>query len=565
MFKRSSVIGFVLMTTCFLSFPAFAQTRGAPSRTSPARDSGRHNPTSSGPEIAAPTKTPTTPSTPVAPETNDEYLKEEFGALVKFDRAREKIATQIEMKSFSEAEFLITTLKADIKNSILVEAQKNKLLAEIERNESVKFYSQQGEYKLAANAIIRAMKLQKDPADFDNLKKMFENITSQKELLKIRIATEQQFQKFAETKQTLLNEKLAILKKMNTGKKLADKELKRLQASLKKIDEKLSSLQKEVATAQHAYVGKILPLGVILSKELENQASSYMKSRFEVEVKNQNLEKEIVKHLTEIGENSEITWNNLREDIIELGDLLNTAFRLRARLEILAKKANSLTDSELSEVSLLKAQLEKAIQNREDKLNAIETAFINQQVFDKLTGSEIKELFSRMRGFWVKQRVFDSLEPSVKELYKAFIIEDSPVEQPEVPASGTTDITDANIQGTGRIVQHSEGFMLVFRGEMLNPDNLPAKYKTNDLEVAFAANYVHNRKAYIEKYPEINLVFINAKSDDYIMIPGERVESRIGPDGIIIPGWEVRPIQIRRQDQGQDEDKDKPANLMNSF
>ena len=562
MVKRSSVIGFVLMTTCCLSFPVFAQNRGAPSRANPAREPGRHGPTSSRPEVVAPAKAPTTPSTPVAPETTDEYLKEEFGALVKFGRAREEIAIQIVRKSFSKADFLLTTLKADIKNSILSEAQKNKLLAEIERNESVKLYSQQGEYKLAANAIIRAMKLDKDPADFDNLKTMFEKISSQRKFFEIKIAIEKQAKKFAETKQVLLKEKLAILKEMNTGKKLADKELKRLQASLKTIDVKLSSLEYEVRVTRLDYMAEI---GLNLGKEFESQVSIYIESRLAVERDNQELEKQIVKHLTEIGESSEITWKNLRENIIELGDLLNTTFRLRARLEILAKKANSLTDSELAEVSLIKAQLEKAIQNREDKLNAIETAFINQQVFGKLTGSEINELFSRMRGFWIKQRIFDSLEPSLKELYKAFIIENSPVEQPEVPASGTTDITDANIQGTGRIVQHSEGFMLVFRGNALKPNNLPVKYRTNDLEVAFAANYVHNRKAYIEKYPEINLVFINAKSDDDIMRPGELVEPRITPDGVIIPGWEVRPINIRKQDQGQDQDKDKPANLMNSF
>ena len=49
------------------------------------------------------------------------------------------------------------------------------------------------------------------------------------------------------------------------------------------------------------------------------------------------------------------------------------------------------------------------------------------------------------------------------------------------------------------------------------------------------------------------------------MRPGERVEPRIGPDGTLIPGWEIRPISIRKQDQGKDQDKDKPANLMNSF
>ncbi|PKL51181.1 MAG: hypothetical protein CVV42_01060 [Candidatus Riflebacteria bacterium HGW-Riflebacteria-2] len=550
MVKRSSIIGLVLMTTCFLSFPVFAQSRGAPSRTDPARDSGRHNPTISEPVGVTPAKT----------EATDEYLKEEFGALVKFDRVREEIATQISRKSFSEADFLITTLKADIKNSILSATQKNKLLAEIERNESVEFFSLQGEYRLAANAIIRAMKLNKDPADFDNLKAMFEKISAQRKVFEIKIAIEKQAKKFAETKRALLKEKLAILKKMNTGKKLADKELKRLQASLKTIDEKLRSLENEVRVTQRSYMPEI---GLKLGKEFDREVSICLESRLAVERDNQELEKQIVKHLTEIGESSEITWKNLREDIIELGNLLNITFRLRARLEILAKKASSLTDSELSEVSEIKAQLEKAIQNREDKLNAIENAFINQEIFEKLTGSEIKELFSRMRGFWIKQRVFDSLEPSLKELYEAFIIENSPVEQPDAPASGTTDIADANIQGTGRIIQHSEGFMLIFRGDVLKPNNLPVKYKTNDLEVAFAANYVHNRKAYIEKYPEINLVFINAKSDDYIMRPGERVEPRIGPDGVIIPGWEVRPIQIRKQDQGQDQDR--PANLMNSF
>lgn len=562
MVKRSSVIGFVLMTTCFLSFPVFAQSRGAPSRIGPARDTGRHGPTIPGPEIVAPTKAPTNPSTPVTTETTDEYLKEEFGALVKIDRVREEIAIQIARKSFSEADFLITTLKADIKNSILSEAQKNKLLAEIERKESVEFFSLQGEYKLAANAIIRAMKLNKDPADFDNLKTMFEKISAQRKVFEIKIAIEKQAKKYAEAKQALLKEKLAILKKMNTGKKLADKELKRLQASLKTIDGKLRSLENEVRVTQRSYMPEI---GLKLGKEFESQVSIYLESRLAVERDNQELEKQIVKHLTEIGESSEITWKNLREDLIELQNLLNKTFRLRARLEILAKRASSLTDSELSEVSGIRAQLEKAIQNREDKLSAIENAFINQEVFEKLTGSEIKELFSRMRGFWIKQRVFDSLEPSLKELYEAFIIENSPVEQPEAPASGTTDIADANIQGTGRILQLPEGFMLVFRGEKLNPNNLPAKYKTNDLEVAFAANYVHNRKAYIEKYPEINLVFINAKSDDYIMRPGELVKPRIGPDGVIIPGWEVRPIQIHKQDQGQDQDEDKPANLMNSF
>ena len=552
MVKRSSIIGFVLTATCFLSFPVFAQNRGDPSRTGPSRDSGRNRPTISDPASVTPAKTVAT----------DEYLKEEFGALVKFDRVREEIATQISRKSFSEADFLITTLKADIKNSILSEAQKNKLLAEIERNESVEFFSLQGEYRLAANAIIRAMKLNKDPADFDNLKTMFEKISAQRKVFEIKIDIEKQAKKFAETKQALLKEKLAILKKMNTGKKLADKELKRLQASLQTLDGKLSSLENEVRVTQRSYMPEI---GLKLGKEFDRQVSIYLESRLAVERDNQELEKQIVKHLTEIGESSEITWKNLREDIIELGDLLNTTFRLRARLEIFAKKANSLTDSELSEVSEIRAQLEKAIQNREDKLNAIENAFINQEVFEKLTGSEIKELFSRMRGFWIKQRVFDSLEPSLKELYEAFIIDNSPVEQPETPASEIIDIADANIQGTGRIIQHSEGFMLVFRGDVLKPNNLPVKYKTNDLEVAFAANYVHNRKAYIEKYPEINLIFINSKSDDYIMIPGERVEPRIGPDGTLIPGWEVRPIQIRKQDQGQDQDEDKPANLMNSF
>ncbi|EKD81433.1 MAG: hypothetical protein ACD_39C01813G0001, partial [uncultured bacterium] len=77
---------------------------------------------------------------------------------------------------------------------------------------------------------------------------------------------------------------------------------------------------------------------------------------------------------------------------------------------------------------------------------------------------------------------------------------------------------NADFEGAGYIIQEGNIFLLAFGDKTFYPNNLPARYMVNKLEVKFAAQYIYRTmqvddaiaKEWWRKYPEISFTYIHA-------------------------------------------------------
>ncbi|GAB4284667.1 MAG: hypothetical protein Kow0029_31310 [Candidatus Rifleibacteriota bacterium] len=498
-------------------------------------------------------------------------------------KLRAQIKKLIRQRFFAKAEGLIKEVKE------IIRSQENKKrmsaqLASIERNEVVALHQAQGEYQQAANAIRNAIKLNENKNDVKQLMRLQKKAGIQKKWFGTRLAHEKKLHELLESKQPLLKEKLAILSKIDTKSKLSEDQLKNLQAELKKINAKLARVNKQLQEERRVYaveLNKIKKQGVILNAAQHKRLFPHIMKRMMVRFENYKLHKQIARHLTNIAENTEVTWKDLQKNFASLKKLQDEIWGLRKQLDYLAGKV-PLTDELRQQAEKVRNQLEKAINAAEELMEKVEKAFVDQKIFAKLTAKEKLEFVKLFREVWSQDKEFDSLKPSIKELYEKIfdspvIVGPSPIDPiPGDPVPGKK----YDLEGEGLIIMEGskEGnfYFLKFQDKLYRANNLPARYMINNLEVKFAANFIYRimkdspnqtsnqaSNQNIEmvgsdtkiignqwwlRYPEISFVYINApqlpdepyRRDDTLATPSQIIDEDI-------------------------QNENQPSNLMNAF
>jgi len=116
------------------------------------------------------------------------------------------------------------------------------------------------------------------------------------------------------------------------------------------------------------------------------------------------------------------------------------------------------------------------------------------------------------------------------------------------------DPRKTDFEGTGLVVKAYDNYMIKFNGKLFLPDNLPANYMIDNLEVKFGASLLKIAVPAVEgdfwwkKYSKVTLTFI--KSPQVNDLPVRRDGDLASP---------TRVIEENLDNQ------DKPANLMNAF
>ena len=480
--------------------------------------------------------------------------------LGQFKISRNEIQKLISQRYFARAEKLTEALQSKIKASKLADEAKKSLSASLERREKVAIYSAQGNYQKAADAVRQAIAYQELKSDKELLLKTQEKVGLQQEWLKTRTDYENQLCKLLEAKQPLLKEKLAILRQLDSKKKLEDAELKKLQAALRGVNGKLGALNKRLSEAHRVFAVKrdsMNKAGVILSAAQTSKLFPLVMKRMMVRFANYNLHKQIARHLTNISENNEITWKDLKENFTALSKLQGEIWDLRKRLESFTSKM-PLSAADLKAAREIRRQLEKAISAGEKLLSKVEDAFIDQKVFGKLSNKEKLEFVKLFRDVWSREKEFDSLKPALEDIYQKLFKEPIIIDDPMLPGDPdpqpVPDPRNADIEGAGLIVKAYDNYMIKFNGKLFLPDNLPANYMIDNLEVKFAASLLKIAVPAVEgdfwwkKYSRVTLIYI--KSPQVNDLPVRRDGDLASP---------TRVIEENLDNQ------DKPANLMNAF
>lgn len=490
--------------------------------------------------------------------------------LGKFQKMRAEIQKLIKQRFFARANTLIDKVRAEVKSSRLTDERKKALMASLERRERATMHSVQGEYQKAANAIRSAISMNEVKGDTDKLLKTQEKVSTQKEWFDIRANYEKDLTKLLEAKQPLLKEKLAVLKQLDSKKKLSKEEISKLQASLKQINERLAPLNKKIQETHRVFAvkrDKMRKEGIVLNSALHRKLFPLVMKRMLVRFGNYNLHRQIARHLSNIAETNETSWEGLKENFARLQKLQEKVWDLRKQLDALAGKA-PLSEEDYRKAKVLREQLEKAITACEKALGKVEDAFIDQKVFGKLTDKEKAEFVKLFRDVWSRDKEFDSLKPSLEELYEKIferpIIIDDP--KPEPQPMPKPEPGKPSLEGEGYIIKEGNVFLLRFGDKILWPNNLPARYMVNKLEVKFGAEFIlraanqptnelpqvdENGRpvdAWWKKYPEISFTYIHApqlpdepfKRDNDMATPTQVIEEKL-------------------------DNQNKPANLMNAF
>ncbi|HMM61147.1 MAG TPA: hypothetical protein PKC25_13555, partial [Candidatus Rifleibacterium sp.] len=106
---------------------------------------------------------------------------------------------------------------------------------------------------------------------------------------------------------------------------------------------------------------------------------------------------------------------------------------------------------------MIRDQLEKAIAACEKALDKVEDAFIDQKVFGKLTDKEKAEFVKLFRDVWSRDKEFDSLKPSLEELYEKIferpIIIDDPKPEPQPIPMPKPEPGKPSLEGEGYIIK----------------------------------------------------------------------------------------------------------------
>ena len=493
--------------------------------------------------------------------------KENLG---KFQKMRAEIQKLIKQRFFARAEKMIDKVRAEVKSSRLADERKKALMASLERRERATLHSVQGEYQKAANAIRSAMSMNELKGDTDRLLKTQEKVSTQKEWFDIRANFEKDLTKLLEAKQPLLKEKLAVLKQLDAKKKLSKEEISKLQASLKQINERLAPLNKKIQETHRVFAvkrDKMRKHGIVLNSALHRKLFPLVMKRMLVRFGNYNLHRQIARHLSNIAETNETSWEGLKENFARLQKLQEKVWDLRKQLDALAGKA-PLSEEDYRKAKVIRDQLEKAIAACEKALDKVEDAFIDQKAFGKLSAAEKAEFVKLFRDVWSRDKEFDSLKPSLEELYEKIferpIVIDDP--KPEPQPMPKPEPGKPSLEGEGYIIQEGNVFLLRFGDKILWPNNLPARYMVNKLEVKFGAEFIlraanqptnelpqvdENGRpvdAWWKKYPEISFTYIHApqlpdepfKRDNDMATPTQVIEENL-------------------------DNQNKPANLMNAF
>lgn len=490
--------------------------------------------------------------------------------LGKFQKMRAEIQKLIKQRFFARANTLIDKVRAEVKSSRLTDERKKALMASLERRERATMHSVQGEYQKAANAIRSAISMNEVKGDTDRLLKTQEKVSTQKEWFDIRANYEKDLTKLLEAKQPLLKEKLAVLKQLDSKKKLSKEEISKLQASLKQINERLAPLNKKIQETHRVFAvkrDKMRKEGIVLNSALHRKLFPLVMKRMLVRFGNYNLHRQIARHLSNIAETNETSWEGLKENFARLQKLQEKVWDLRKQLDALAGKA-PLSEEDYRKAKVLREQLEKAITACEKALGKVEDAFIDQKVFGKLTDKEKAEFVKLFRDVWSRDKEFDSLKPSLEELYEKIferpIIIDDP--KPEPQPMPKPEPGKPSLEGEGYIIKEGNVFLLRFGDKILWPNNLPARYMVNKLEVKFGAEFIlraanqptnelpqvdENGRpvdAWWKKYPEISFTYIHAPQ-----LPDEPFKR----DSDM-----ATPTQVIEENL---DNQNKPANLMNAF
>lgn len=492
--------------------------------------------------------------------------------LGKFQKMRAEIQKLIKQRFFARANTLIDKVRAEVKSSRLTDERKKALMASLERRERATMHSVQGEYQKAANAIRSAISMNEVKGDTDRLLKTQEKVSLQKNWFDIRASYEKDLTKLLEAKQPLLKEKLAVLKQLDSKKKLSKEEISKLQASLKQINERLAPLNKKIQETHRVFAvkrDKMRKEGIVLNSALHRKLFPLVMKRMIVRFGNYNLHRQIARHLSNIAETNETSWEGLKENFARLQKLQEKVWDLRKQLDALAGKA-PLSEEDYRKAKVLREQLEKAITACEKALGKVEDAFIDQKVFGKLTDKEKAEFVKLFRDVWSRDKEFDSLKPSLEELYEKIferpIIIDDPKPEPQPIPMPKPEPGKPSLEGEGYIIQEGNVFLLRFGDKVLWPNNLPARYMVNKLEVKFGAEFIYRTAdqptnelaqvdengrpvdAWWKKYPEISFTYIHApqlpdepfKRDNDMATPTQVIEENL-------------------------DNQNKPANLMNAF
>jgi hypothetical protein len=490
--------------------------------------------------------------------------------LGKFQKMRAEIQKLIKQRFFARANTLIDKVRAEVKSSRLTDERKKALMASLERRERATMHSVQGEYQKAANAIRSAISLNELKGDTDRLLKTQEKVSTQKEWFDIRANYEKDLTKLLEAKQPLLKEKLAVLRQLDSKRKLSKEEISKLQASLKQINERLAPLNKKIQETHRVFAvkrDKMRKEGIVLNSAQHRKLFPLVMKRMLVRFGNYNLHRQIARHLSNIAETNETSWEGLKENFARLQKLQEKVWDLRKQLDALAGKA-PLSEEDYRKAKILRDQLEKAIAACEKALGKVEDAFIDQKVFGKLTDKEKAEFVKLFRDVWSRDKEFDSLKPSLEELYEKIferpIIIDDP--KPEPQPMPKPEPGKPSLEGEGYIIKEGNVFLLRFGDKILWPNNLPARYMVNKLEVKFGAEFIlraanqptnelpqvdENGRpvdAWWKKYPEISFTYIHAPQ-----LPDEPFKR----DSDM-----ATPTQVIEENL---DNQNKPANLMNAF
>ncbi|HAE40549.1 MAG TPA: hypothetical protein DCG57_18235 [Candidatus Riflebacteria bacterium] len=482
--------------------------------------------------------------------------------LARFKKSRAEIQKLIKQRFFAKAEKQLSALNKSLKISKIDEKAKKQFMASLERRETVTLFSAQGQYQKAANAVRQAISLNELKGDTERLLKVQEKVGLQKEWFEIRTKHEKELRDLLENKQPLLKEKLAIVKQMDSKRKLSDEELKKLQGALKDVNARLAKVNKVLQETRRVFAvkrEKMQKAGVILSAEQQRKLFPLVMKRMMVRFENYNLHKQIVRHLTNISEDSEVSWDGLKKNFAALAKLQEDIWSLRKQLDTYAQKA-PLTEADYAAAKEIRTRLERLMAAAEKLMNKVEDAFIDQKVFGKLSAKEKLEFVKLFRDVWSREKDFDSLKPSLEEIYKK-IFESPIVNGPDpvdpTPLPEPRPEPGVDIEGAGFIIQEGNLFLLRFGDKVLWPNNLPARYMINKLEVKFAAQFIMrampvddrtNELPRIVKYPEISFTYIHAPQ-----LPDEPFAK---PDEL------ATPTKVIEENINNEE---RPSNLMNAF
>jgi hypothetical protein len=493
----------------------------------------------------------------------------------------------IEEHQYNLAQQYCSRMTSMLDKSKMSSNMRNKLTASIHRYELASIYSLQAEYQKAANAIRTAIKFDKNEQDMEKLLKIQEKVGSQRELLNVTKQHQNDLTKLQEQKSAYLNQKLAILRQYNTSKALTDVDLKNIQKELKAITAKLGQVNENIEATQSRYqksFQRFWNQGVFLTEKQKKEVNKLAEARKKLQADNYRKIRNITKKLSEISQNTQITWEGLKDNFKNLMGLQEEIYSMRKELLAISQNA-PLNKKQYSAAKELRVALAKAMREAEEFMQGIEKAFVNAKTFAKLNFKEKLEFVKMFAKVWRQDKEFNSMKPSLEDIYsKIFdnqiISVDDPTplpkpvpEQPEPkpepapkpkPApqpqrdpqpAPQADPNRQTIKGRGMVLWYGNAWVISFENRFYEPVNFPALYKVNKLPVDFSGYRGFppmERKFAKERtmvFPYITLTYIDSPQ-----LPDSPLNNRGGQTAT---ASEVIEENIDNQDQ--------PSNLMNAF